>query len=553
MIAPDRWIPADGMTLEPNAALAVREETANVVVTAGPGAGKTELLAQRADFLLRTGCCRYPKRILAISFKVDAARNIQERVRERCGADFADRFDSFTFHAFAKRLVDNYRILLTGNKALKPDYIIDTDDRVLHEQITFDDLVPFAIDILQKSAHARNSIRQTYSHVFLDEFQDAKDNQYQLLKEIFLDTGAIVTAVGDTKQRIMRFAGALDGIMKSFGTDFCAESLTLYQNFRSAPKLRRMQNRMVQVMDPAAAVPESEIVGDEGIIDAIPFKSVEDEAATIADRIEGWLEEGVPPNEIAVLVRQQPHLVCEHLITELIERGIACRNDQIRQDLTAEPAAVKVLSLIRVMAGDGRSAAYEHLMRLVARASLTEEMSLRNARAMTRFLTAKRAEFEEGSDARSDPEAWKNLVGEFLILVTDPVMRALSAEYQRGSRLSQVINETVDAFSSELKRDGDPEAALMRLSEDDAVRIINIHKCKGLEFAKVVVFGVEHELFWSKSDNDNRAEFFVAVSRAKHEIVLTWTRRRPLPSEPPRVWDVDRHRQDEFWGYAVNP
>ena len=39
----------------------------NVVVAAGPGAGKTELLAQRADFLLRTGHSPYPHRILAVS------------------------------------------------------------------------------------------------------------------------------------------------------------------------------------------------------------------------------------------------------------------------------------------------------------------------------------------------------------------------------------------------------------------------------------------------------------------------------------------------------
>ncbi len=123
MIAPDEWIPADGMTLEPNASQAVREQVTNVVVTAGPGAGKTELLAQRADFLLRTGGCRYPRRILAISFKVDAARNIKERVQQRCGADLAARFDSFTFHAFAKRIIDNYRILLTGKDALAPDYV----------------------------------------------------------------------------------------------------------------------------------------------------------------------------------------------------------------------------------------------------------------------------------------------------------------------------------------------------------------------------------------------------------------------------------------------
>ena len=62
MIPQEDWEAADGLILEPNAYEAVRSSK-NMIVSAGPGAGKTELLAQRADFLLRTGSCRYPQRI----------------------------------------------------------------------------------------------------------------------------------------------------------------------------------------------------------------------------------------------------------------------------------------------------------------------------------------------------------------------------------------------------------------------------------------------------------------------------------------------------------
>ena len=114
MIAVEEWQPADGLTLEPNALRAAKESDRCLALTAGPGAGKTEMLAQRADFLLRTGTCRYPKRILAISFKVDASRNLKERVERRCGSALASRFDSYTFHAFAKRIIDRFRPILTG-------------------------------------------------------------------------------------------------------------------------------------------------------------------------------------------------------------------------------------------------------------------------------------------------------------------------------------------------------------------------------------------------------------------------------------------------------
>lgn len=58
MIHVEQWAPADGLSLEPNALAAATGIDRNLALTAGPGAGKTEMLAQRADFLLRTGIIR---------------------------------------------------------------------------------------------------------------------------------------------------------------------------------------------------------------------------------------------------------------------------------------------------------------------------------------------------------------------------------------------------------------------------------------------------------------------------------------------------------------
>lgn len=160
MIRPEEWIPSDGLKLEPNAFRAATEIDRNVIVSAGPGAGKTELLAQRADFLFRTGACPYPRRILAISFKVDAAQNLLDRVRARSGPQYASRFDSFTFHAFAKRVIDNYRPALTGSNSLAADYRIDTT-RIPGIQVTFNDLISLALEIIRRNQYARNALRQT--------------------------------------------------------------------------------------------------------------------------------------------------------------------------------------------------------------------------------------------------------------------------------------------------------------------------------------------------------------------------------------------------------
>lgn len=77
LLDPNAWLPVGIEELEENAMQAVKA-SGNTLVTAGPGAGKTELLGQRGVYLLETGTCPFPRRVLAISFKRDAARNSAE-------------------------------------------------------------------------------------------------------------------------------------------------------------------------------------------------------------------------------------------------------------------------------------------------------------------------------------------------------------------------------------------------------------------------------------------------------------------------------------------
>ena len=172
MILIDEWMPSQGIVLEPNAETAVKEIKRCVALTAGPGSGKSELLAQRADFLLTTGTCRYPKRILAIAFKVDASNNLKERVWRRCGAEYANRFDSYTFHGFAKRIIERFRPVLTGDDALDAGFQVVSKGKAHPVQTEFGLLIPLALKILEAYPMALNALRHTYSDVFLDEFQD---------------------------------------------------------------------------------------------------------------------------------------------------------------------------------------------------------------------------------------------------------------------------------------------------------------------------------------------------------------------------------------------
>lgn len=104
---------------------------------------------------------------------------------------------------------------------------------------------------------------------------------------------------------------------------------------------------MIAQMDPDAVSPEGDLTGDDGVIEVLDLDTEYDEAKAIAELIDYWLNDGVPPSEIAVLVRQQPHLVAARLGSELIDRRIPFRNEQESQDLTAEPVAALIFNFIR--------------------------------------------------------------------------------------------------------------------------------------------------------------------------------------------------------------
>lgn len=91
MVKSDDWFSKGVIKLE-DAALEVVKDVTNCLVIAGPGAGKTELLAQKLDYLFSTNKCISPKKILALSFKTDAATNLKDRVKKRYGDEYASRF-----------------------------------------------------------------------------------------------------------------------------------------------------------------------------------------------------------------------------------------------------------------------------------------------------------------------------------------------------------------------------------------------------------------------------------------------------------------------------
>lgn len=199
---------------------------ASVAVLASAGAGKTELLAQKANYLFFTDKCVWPKRILSLTFKTEAQLNIKERINKRCGHK-ATRFDSFTFHAFSKSIVDRFKNTLPENERPIDNYdiVFRRQDANGSNKILMDDLLALAIRILRAREDLRTMFSYSYAYVFVDEFQDTTDEQYELLQLLFQNSDTKILTVGDINQSIMLWAGARQTVFTDFLNDFSAKKI----------------------------------------------------------------------------------------------------------------------------------------------------------------------------------------------------------------------------------------------------------------------------------------------------------------------------------------
>lgn len=542
MITPAQWSPVAIELLEPGAKAAITAIHGSSMVIANPGSGKTELLAQRADFVLRTGTSRYPKKILAISFKTDAAHTLRRRVRDRSGFDHAHRLSSMTFDAFARRIIAIYRPLLTGKDRLDQGFKVGIV-RVKTVQVAFKELVPLAQKLIEQHPMIKRSINMAYSHVFLDEFQDCTGAQYKLIKTLFKDTSTSITAVGDAKQKIMGWAGALDGVMGKFAEEFPAAVLRLVQNWRSMPAIRRVQNRMIIRMEPDSAVAENDIVGDEGKVYLARFADEQAEATRIAEKIEEWIADGIAPHEIAILHSRQSAMFNEAIDVELDRRRIPRRNEQELQDLVSEPVTEFVVNLLRVLGRKPAPSAYASLLHALTAQDDDEQ------RDWVRILSKARYRVSQELAAEQAGIAFEQLQV-VMTLVPIPTLLSFSSDYD-SSRVAELLGQVYEVIGGFIRQHGDLDQALARFLDEGSVRVMTIHKCKGMEFECVILPCTERETWWSKENQDeNRSAYFVGVSRAKQNLIVTYADRRSPPAGASQYWNVGRHPQEEFIGYV---
>jgi superfamily I DNA/RNA helicase len=364
-------------------------------------------------------------------------------------------------------------------------------------------------------------LRATYPFVFLDEFQDTTEPQYALVATGFRGSACELTAVGDPKQRVMKWAGAKERVFRAFKDDFDAKVEVLERNFRSAPELVRIQHQVAQLLEPKVkqAVSSGKAATASGECIVLEYANYEEEAADLASRIDSWLRaERLSPRDICVLARMRPDSYAAALIDALKAKGRQARLEVQLQDLLAEPMTTAIVDVLRLASSKAPFA----WLRVTALCELLTDGEAARRRVglrISEIVARVRTEMEAGAPV-------ENLVQSALALYGEAKLRAHFPPYRQGQFFADQKKALVTALATSHERRTWPEA-LDDLEGVNAIPILTTHKSKGLEYDIVVFVGLEDSAHFNSLDAEQISTFFVALSRARRRVVFTFSGARP--------------------------
>ncbi len=579
-----------------------------LLIVAGAGAGKTKTLTERIVHIIEKGIS--PENILAITFTNKAALEMRERValslekkhiqespvvttfhrlgsmiiRENAGHfgltkhfTIADEEDARSIirecmreFGIDPKQLDPKKIkhIISSSKmsGLTPDSLNSSagnqaeseaariwrsyeNKLKLSHSVDFDDLIVKAVHFLETNKEILEQYQKRFLYIHVDEYQDTNDMEYRLVKMI---AGAKknICVVGDTDQNIYSWRGAKIKNMMHFDKDFPgAHTVFLEENYRSTPHILNAANAVIEKN--TVRVPKKLFTRrpDGEKLSRYEAFSELDEASFVARESAKLIDQGIPPEEIAVLFRanfQSRVLEEAFLLASVPYRVIGTRFFEraevkdilsyirasinrdgladIKRSINNPKRGIGDSSIAKIFAGMGSDIpakakkSYEEYIRILDKILMATESQ--QPSEIVRYVlevTGLREEYE--SEGEQGIERVEN-VGE---------LATIASIYDTLPHPDGLLKFLEDAA---LRSDQDEVN-----EKNNGVRLITAHASKGLEFRIVFIVGMEEGLFPHERSlkaqkiedaEEERRLFYVALTRAKEKIFISHASQRTL-------------------------
>ena len=292
-------------SLNPQQLEAVLHTEGPLLLLAGAGSGKTNVVTHRVAHLVGSKCID-PERVLAVTFTNKAAKEMRDRVAGLAGKTKTERIQISTFHSLCCRILrediehlgykrnfsiygasDQQRLIrdlmndIKADHGLKPDAILwkisDAKNSLLppekfgplmrgdvigemaqkvypeyqkslksYNAVDFDDLIMLVVRLFDEFPEVQERYQDRFQYIMVDEYQDTNTAQFTLMQRLAGKWNNFCV-VGDDDQSIYGWRGADPGNILDFEKNFAgAHVIKMEQNYRSTANILNAANKVIK-------------------------------------------------------------------------------------------------------------------------------------------------------------------------------------------------------------------------------------------------------------------------------------------------------------------
>jgi DNA helicase II / ATP-dependent DNA helicase PcrA len=440
----------------------------------------------------------------------------------------------------------------------------------------FEDLIFNVVRRLEAEPQFCRACQERFRYVYVDEYQDLNHGQFRMIK-FLVPTGSDQNAlcvIGDPDQSIYGFRGSDPLYFRKFLDDYPDSAvLRLTRNYRSTNTILSASFQVINQDEEVRIRTYSSIEGVD-TISIMEARNDHVEGASIARTIEGMIggtgyhsidtgrvsqaysPQGWGYSDFAVLARTGDQL--RHIAEAFEAAGIPFQPTS-RPQTFKERGVAGILSLIKIIYQCGSYQDFE-----TSAALLAPHLNKRIRTSFTDWCQKKRLRLKEGLVAAARfpiPGLSRNQQFELTAFIGHlSALQAEIASLKEGERLTHLRNhpslstwmadeKTREALNRIVEMVGDSrddkQLAINQIAlcsdtdlyhpRAEKVALMTMHAAKGLEFAVVFIAGCEDGLIpyrrsaeFGTNLEEERRLFYVAMTRAKERLFLTWARQRKV-------------------------
>ena len=424
----------------------------------------------------------------------------------------------------------------------------------------FGDLIYLSRRLLAEYPEVKSRLQQRFQVILVDEYQDSNRAQFQLLKEL-VSPGTWLCVVGDDDQSIYRFRGAEVENILGFQEQFPGTKvIKLEENYRSTGHIlavasevvahnegrlgKKLWTRQEDGLKPRLVYLEDQNAEAEYCARLLADGRWSDTAILYRTNAQSRLFESVfrKHNISYRLVGTLSFYSREEVKDSLAYLGFLSNSaDEVafRRIINKPARGIGAVSLRKILKGEGASLIFTDL-----------EEALRQADGKIRGKAGKGvSSLISLLDHMKEIMPSQENLGQFLreLIVESGLLDYYKAQdkaenTQRVKNLEELVSaasdypSTAEGLAEFLELIELDQASLEEEENDiNRVTLITMHNTKGLEFDRVFITGMEEGLFPRGAEFDDEDEieeerrlFYVSITRARKELILTSCRRRML-------------------------